>query len=260
MKPKILRCASFMVLLFYFYGCLSTKEYAKYDVDTLQLSFGTLVAKRIYPQQLTNEAYQYSKEKQVFCCLEINQSMMCMVANPKELYISRDVETIKYLDKYVLLQRLNELIPEANYRGDYTSDTEYKCYNKYDTLVYWLQWDPNSPDFVNIEISSEWTLGWCKIRSEYFPFGSLRCGMRYQDVLCMLNINDYISRNYKQIIILEPQAVRDMWFYHYGERMNMFDDSVACIKLTFKNNYLIAIEEGNLLFPDSSLLKDMMRK
>ena len=249
-------CIVTLLLCSYGYNVNATGQ-IRYDVDTLQLFCGTLVGKRIYPHQLTDETYRIAKKKQLYCCLEINEDVLFVVATAEKTDINLDFGTIQYSGTDVMLQRLNELSPDAKYNSSFISDTEYEFYNQYDTLLYWLQWDPESSTFVNIETSGEWTLGWCKIQSANFPFGSLRCGMRYKDVLSMLSINHYTSIQYKQIIILAPQAVRDMWFYHYGESINLFDESFLCKRLIFKRNYLITIEEGNLLLPNSFLWKEI---
>lgn len=249
--------ACIVMLLLCSYGYVNAKEQIRYDVDTLQLFCGTLVGKRIYPRQLMDETYRIAKKKQVYCCLEINKDVLFVVATAEKTDINLDFGTIGYSCTDVMLQRLNELNPDTKYNSSFISDTEYEFYNQYDTLLYWLQWDPESPTFVNIETSGEWTLGWCKIKSTNFPFGSLRCGMQYSDFLSLLNISNDVSRRYEQIILLHPQAVRDMWFYHYGESVNLFDESFLCKRLIFKSNHLITIEEGNLLLPHSSLWKEI---
>lgn len=246
-----------VMLLSCSYGYVNAKEQIRYNVDTLQLYSDTLIGKRIYPWQLMDETYRIAKKKQVYCCMEINKDILIVVATAEKTIVDSNFETIGYSDTDVMLQRLNDLSPDAKYNSSFISDTEYEFYNQYDTLLYWLQWDTESPTFVNIETSGEWTLGWCKIQSTNFPFGSLRCGMRYEDVLSILSIDNYISTQYKQIILLNPQAVRDMWFYHYGESINLFDDSFLCKRLIFKRNHLITIEEGNLLLPNSSLWKEI---
>lgn len=246
-----------IILLLLSFNCWSKQECREYEMDTLQLFSDTLVGKRMYPQQLTDETYRIAKKKQVYCCLEINENVLFVVATAEKTDVNSDFETIGYSGSNVILQRLNELSPEAKYNSCFISDTECEFYNQYDTLQYWLQWNPESPTFVNIETSGEWTLGWCKIKSTNFHFGSLHCGMQYSDFLSLLNISNDVSRRYEQIILLNPQAVRDMWFYHYGESMNLFDDSFLCKRLIFKRNLLITIEEGNLLLPNSSLWKEI---
>lgn len=253
-----LEIAPIIILLLSPCNCFGSKQECKeYEVDTLLSFFDTLVGKRIYPWQLTDVEYQVAKKKQVYCCLEINKDVLIVVATAEKTIVDSNFETIGYSDTDVMLQRLNELSPDAKYNSSFISDTEYEFYNQYDTLLYWLQWDPESPTFVNIETSGEWTLGWCKIKSVNFPLGSLHCGMQYGDFLSLLGISSNVSRRYEQIILLNPQAVRDMWFYHYGESINLFDESFLCKRLIFRRNHLVTIEAGNLLLPNSSLWKEI---
>ena len=225
-----------------------------YESDTIQTYFDTLVGNRIFPRELTDSTYQLAKTKQIYCCLELDKDMLCVIANMTCLKVDSTFASIGYHDRNTILYNLNSLCPDSKYFEESKADTEFQVYNKFDTLYYWLQWDPESPTFVDIETSGEWLLGAYHISSRNFPVGELCCGMTYENVLKIMGIDDYVAQQYKQIIILPPQSIQDMWFYIW-DQTNSFDQCVYGEILTFEQDSLNSIHAGNVLHANSTFLK-----
>ena len=237
-----------------FSSCCSKWQQANsYSKDTIQTYFDTLVGERIFPIELTDSTYQLAKIQQIYCCLELEKDVLCVVANITCLNIDSTLTDVGYHERCTILSNLNSLHPDIEYHEESKADTEFQIHNQHDTLYYWLQWDPDSPTFIDLETNSEWCLGWYHITSSYFPVGKLRCRMRYTKVLSLLGIDEYVSKRYKQIVILPPQSVHNMWFYAWNQT-NYFDYCVYCEVLSFEDGHLNSVIAGNLLHPSSTIL------
>lgn len=221
-----------------------------YQTDTIQTYFDTLVGKRIFPIEINDSTFQLAKKKQLYCCCDV-KGILFVVMNTTCLDIDSQLVGVGYNGRDTLLQRLNLLHPHKYYIGKLQGDLEYKFYNQLDTLYYWLQWDPDSPTFIDLETNSEWCLGWYHITSSYFPVGKLRCRMRYTKVLSLLGIDEYIATYYKKIVILPKESVKDVWFYTWDTTC-YFNYSCYCNILTFEKGHLISIKAGEFLFPNSA--------
>lgn len=242
-----------------FSSCCSKWQQANsYSKDTIQTYFDTLVGERIFPIELTDSTYQLAKIQQIYCCLELEKDVLCVVANITCLNIDSTLTDVGYHERCTILSNLNSLHPDIEYHEESKADTEFQIYNQHDTLYYWLQWNPESPTFVDIESSGKWIIGAYHISSTHFPIGELCCGMTYKSVLRIIGIDDYVSKRYKQIVILPPQSVHNMWFYAWNQT-NYFDYCVYCEVLSFEDGHLNSVIAGNLLHPSSTILSRYSR-
>ena len=100
-----------------FSSCCSKWQQANsYETDTIHTYFDTLVGERIFPIELTDSTYQLAKIQQIYCCLELEKDVLCVVANITCLNIDSTFTDVGYHERSTILPQGPVWVPGHVYQ------------------------------------------------------------------------------------------------------------------------------------------------